>query len=183
MKGLAILLSVLGACSYDASEDTIWHGTVKGDTGSPLAFAGFDPYPTQGYAFGGGIAAMGYLDDGGHKSLVEARLHFTDKHDFENAKSTAFPIALTITENSLTPGMGVDFFEQDASRSSDSQQVQTFHHDYEQHQTGTASGTFTVERTDYATFMDGHLSATVKDPSHDNATRVLELDIHYQATK
>jgi hypothetical protein len=177
------VLLVLGACTYDASDDATWRGTVQRDGGMGLAFAGFDPYPAQGYAFGGGMAAMGYLDDGDGKSLAEVRLHFTDKHDFENAKSQAFPITLVITEAALTPGMGIDFFEQPASESGDSSQAQTFHHEFAQHQTGTASGTFTVTACDYVSFMDGHLAATVMDPGHGNATRVLDLQIHYRGDK
>ncbi|MEO7096573.1 MAG: hypothetical protein ABI175_25165 [Polyangiales bacterium] len=182
MKKICVLLA-LGACTYDASDDAIWRGTVQRDGGTPLSFAGFDPYPSQGYAFGGGIGAMGYLDDGDSKLLVEARLHFTDKHDFETARSQAFPITLAITEASLTPGMGVDFFEQPASESDNSQQMQIFYHEFAQHQTGMASGTFTVTACDYSTFMDGHLSATVVDPGHANATRVLDLYIHYRGDK
>jgi len=182
MKAICLVL-VLGACTYDASDDAIWRGTVQRDGGPSIAFAGFDPYPAQGYAFGGGMAAMGYLDDGDSKALAEFRLHFTDRHDFENAKSQAFPITLTITEASNVAGMGVDFFEQPASESGDSSEAQTFHHEFAQHQTGTASGMFTVTACDYSTFMDGHLSATVIDPSHGNATRVLDLQIHYRGDK
>lgn len=182
MKRLCVLLA-LGACTYDASDDPIWRGTVQRDGGAMVAFAGYDPYPTQGYAFGGGIGAMGYLDDGGTKLLVEARLHFTDKHDFENAKSQAFPIMLTITETANVAGMGVDFFEQPASESDGSQQMQTFHHEFDQHQTGTASGTFTVTACDYSTFMDGRLQATVMDPSHAGETRVLDVQVHYRGNK
>jgi hypothetical protein len=182
MKRICVLLA-LGACSYDASNDPIWRGTIQRDGGPPLAFAGFDPYPAQGYAFGGGIAAMGYFDDGGSKFLGEVNLHFTDKHDFETARSQAFPITLAITEASLQPGMGVDFFEQPASESGGGSQAQTFHHEFAQHQTGTASGTFTVTACDYTSFMDGHLSATVMDPGHGSATRVLDLQIHYNGNK
>ena len=182
MKKVCVLLA-LSACSYDASNDAIWRGTVRRDGGPPLAFAGFDPYPQQGYAFGGGIGAMGYLDDGGTKLLVEARLHFTDRHDFENAKSQAFPITLTITDASNVAGMGIDFYEQPASEAGGGAHMQSFHHDFAQHQTGTSSGTFTVTACDYSTFMDGHLSATVMDPNHGNATRVLDFEIHYRGDK
>ena len=156
---------------------------MQRDGATPLEFAGFDPYPAQGYAFGGGIAAMGYLDDGGTKLLVEARLHFTDRHDFETAKSQAFPITLAITEASNVAGMGVDFLEQPASESGGAAHMQSFHHEFAQQQTGTASGTFTVTACDYSTFMDGHLSATVIDPGRGNATRVLELQIRYRGDK
>jgi hypothetical protein len=182
MKYICMLLA-LGACTWDASNDPIWRGTVKADGGPPLTFAGFDPYPTQGYEFGGGIAAMGYLDDDGTKLLAEARLHFTEKHDFETAKSQAFPIVLTITESDLVAGMGVDFFEQPASETGGGAHDQTFHHEFDQHQTGTASGTFTVTACDYSTFMDGHLSAMVVDTGHGNSTRALELDVHYRGDK
>ncbi len=182
MRILCVLLA-LNACTYDASDDPIWRGTVQRDGATPLDFAGFDPYPAQGYAFGGGIGAMGYLDDGGSKLLVEARLHFTDRHDFENARSQAFPITLTITEASNVAGMGVDFFEQPASESGGAAPMQTFHHEFTQHQTGTASGTFTVTACDYSTFMDGRLQATVMDPGHGNAVRVLDLQVHYRGDK
>jgi hypothetical protein len=182
MKRVLVLLA-LGACTFDASNDPIWRGTVRRDGGPPLTFAGFDPYPAQGYQFGGGISAMGYLDSDDGKLLVEVGLEFTDKHDFENAKSQAFPITLTITDSSLTAGMGVDFFEQPASESDDKQHDQTFHHDYSQLQTGTSSGTFTVTRCDYSTYMDGHLSATVMDPNHGGATRVLDLEVQYSGDK
>lgn len=182
MRQLAILLA-LGACSYDASEDAIWRGTVQRDGGPPLAFAGFDPYPAQGYAFGGGIAAMGYLDDDGGKFLASVRLHFTDRRDFENAMSTSFPITLAITDSSQTPGMHIDFFEQEAATAGDAQQPRTFSHDYAQYQVGTSSGTFTVTRTDYSTSMDGRLQATVTDPSRGNATRTLDLEVQYRGNK
>lgn len=184
MTRLAFVAALaLGACSYDASEDAIWRGTVRRDGGPALAFAGFDPYPAQGYAFGGGMVAMGYLDDAGNKFLVEVRLHFTDRSDFEDAKSTSFPITLAITDDSLTPGMGIDYFEQEAATASDAQQPRTFSHDYAQHQAGTSSGTFTVTRTDYTNFMDGRLSAMVTDPNHPGAMRALELDVSYRGDK
>jgi hypothetical protein len=177
------VLLALSACTYDASNDAIWRGTIKRDAGEPLAFAGFDPYPAQGYAFGGGMRAMGYVDEGDSKFLVEVALHFTDRHDFETAKSQAFPITLTITHASNVAGMGVDVFEQPASDADDRGQMQTFHSEFAQHQTGTASGTFTVTACDYSTFMDGRLSATVIDPNHGNAMRILDLEVHYRGDK
>lgn len=182
MKSLLVLLA-LGACTYDASDDAIWRGTVKRDTGATVDFAGFDPYPTQGYAFGGGMAAMGYIDDDGDKILVETRLHFTDKHDFENMKSQAFPITLTVTDLANIAGIGVDYFEQDASTSGGPAMTHIFHHDFEQHQTNTASGTFTVTACDYSNFMDGHLQATVIDTGHGNTMRVLDFEVHYRGDK
>lgn len=179
---LALSLLALAACSYDASDDAIWRGTIKRDGGPPLAFAGFDPYPAQGYAFGGGMSAMGYLDDGDDKLLVSLQLHFTDRHDFENAKSPAFPITLAITDAANVAGMGIDVFEQPASESGGGAMPHSFHHDYAQHEANTSSGTFTVTACDYRTFMDGHLSATVMDNDH-GTTRVLDLEVHYRGDK
>ena len=180
MRILCVLLA-LGACTYDASNDAIWRGTVKLDGGPPLPFAGFDPYPLQGYAFGGGIAATGYLDDNGDKLLAAARLEFTDRHDFENAKSQAFPITLTVTDAANVAGIGVTWREQDAS-SEGSTADGTFFHDFAQHQTGSASGTFTVTACDYSTYMDGRLQATVTDTSR-NTTRTFDLEVHYNGQK
>jgi hypothetical protein len=177
------LLAALGACTFDASDDPIWRGTIKRDGGPPLPFAGYDPYPAQGYAFGGGMRVMGYLADGGDKFLVEVALEFTDRHDFETAKSQAFPITLTVTDASNIAGIGVDLFEQPASTSDDSQQTQTFHHDFSQHQPSTVSGTFTVTACDYKYVMDGHLQATITDPDHGNAMRVLDLEVHTNGNK
>ena len=182
MKVLCLLLA-LGACTYDASDDAIWRGTVKRAGGAPLAFAGFDPYPTQGYAFGGGISAMGYLAEDGEKFLVRMQLHFTDRHDFENAKSQAFPITLMITEAENVAGMGVDYFEQPASTSGGTAPDQTFHHDFAQHEAGNASGTVTVTACDYSTFMDGRLQATLIDNDRNNAMRVIDLEFHYNGQK
>ena len=178
----AWILLALAACSYDAGDDAIWRGTIKRDSGPPLDFAGFDPYPAQGYAFGGGMSAMGYVDDGDGKFLVSLQLHFTDRHDFENAKSQAFPIALAITDASNVAGMGIDVYEQPASEAGGAAPMHVFHHDYAQHEMGTSSGTFTVTACDYRTFMDGHLSATVMDNDR-GTTRVLELDVRYRGDK
>lgn len=180
---IVLLLLALGACTYDASNDPIWRGTVKRDGGPPLSFAGFDPYPAQGYAFGGGMAAMGYVDDNGQKLLVEVGLEFTDRHDFEAAKSAAFPITLMVTDLSNVAGIGVDYFEQVADTSGGGAHDQIFHHDFSQHQSGTASGTFTVTACDYKTFMDGHLQATVIDTGHGNTMRTLDLEVHYSGDK
>jgi hypothetical protein len=178
----AWLLLALAACSFDASEDAIWRGTIKRDGGAPLPFAGFDPYPAQGYAFGGGMSSMGYLDDGDQKVLVSLQLHFTDRHDFENAKSQAFPIAIPITDASNVAGIGIDVFEQAASETGGPAMMHVFHHDYAQHETNTSSGTLTVTASDYKTFIDGHLSATVMDNDR-GTTRYLELDVHYNGQK
>ena len=183
MKRAAILLA-LTACGYDATDDAIWRGTVVRDGGPPLAFVGFDPAPQQGYEFGGGIRSVGYLDGGDGKLLVEITLHFADD-DFERAMSRAFPIELAIKDafQLSETGMGIDFFEQPATNDPMAQTEQTFHHDFAQHQAGSASGTFTVTACDYSSFMDGRLQATVMDPSRGNITRVLDLQVHYDATK
>ena len=181
MKALFVLLA-LGACTYDATNDAIWRGTIKRDSGPPLPFAGFDPYPAQGYAFGGGMAAMGYLDDDGDKLLIETRLSFTDKHDFENAKSMAFPITLAVTDAANVAGIGVTVREQNADTSGGGASAGTFFHDFDQHQANSASGTFTVTACDYKTFMDGHLQATVTDTSR-NTTRTLDVEVHYNGDK
>jgi hypothetical protein len=180
----AIVALVLAACSYDAKDDAIWRGTIARDGGPPLAFVGFDPQPNQGFEFGGGIVAVGYIADGEDKLLVEVTLHFADD-DFERAMSTAFPISLNIKDVFLTAetGMGIDVFEQPATDNPLAQTEQTFHHDFAQHQAGTANGTFTVTACDYDSFMDGHLQATVMVPSRGTATRVLDLQVHYDATK
>jgi hypothetical protein len=180
----ALLACALAACGYDGSQDAIWRGTVARDGGAPREFIGFDPQPFQGFAFGGGIVSVGYVDDGDAKLLVEITLHFADD-DFARAESTAFPITLAIKDvfSSAETGMGVDYIEQPATNDPQASTEQTFHHEFAQHQAGTASGTFTVTACDYQNFMDGRLQATVMDPSRGTATRTLDLQVHYDASK
>jgi len=178
-----LVLAVLGGCAYDASDDVIWRGTIQ-DGGAPASFLGFDPQPQQGFQFGGGIEAEGYLDAPDGKLLVFVALHFADD-DFVRAESMAFPIVLTIQDSfsSQETGMGMDLVEQPASKadSGDARANQVFHHEFAQHQTGTASGTFTVSACDYTSFMDGRLQATVMDPSRGNIARTVDLEVHYDA--
>ncbi len=185
MKALLLLLLLaLGACAADASGDANWRGTVKRDGDPPLSLIGFDPFPVQGFDFGGGIATMGYLDDNGGKLLAEVILQFAGPDDFERTKSQAFPITLNLKDVFIggDAGMGIDYFEQPASKAGSGSQEQTFHHEFDQHQANTVSGTFTVTACDYTTFMDGHLQATVMDPSR-GATRILDFQVHYSDNK
>lgn len=184
MRAAIVAVLALGACGYSAADDPIWRGTVMRDGGLPRAFTGFDPQPNQGFEFGGGIVAVGYVDDDEEKLLVEITLHFADD-DFERAMSTAFPITLNIKDvfMSSETGMGVDYIEQPAGDNPLGQTEETFHHEFAQHQDGTASGTFTVTACDYENFMDGRLQATVVDPSRGNAMRTLDLEVHYDASK
>ena len=79
-------------------------------------------------------------------------------------------------------GMGVDVFEQAAADSDTPPMMRVFNHDYAQYEANTSSGTFTATATDYKTFMDGRLSATVMDNDH-GTTRVLEIEVHYRGDK
>jgi hypothetical protein len=60
--------------------------------------------------------------------------------------------------------------------------MREFNHDYAQHEANTSSGTFTATASDYKTFMDGHLSATVMDNDR-GTTRVLDIEVHYNGQK
>ena len=184
-----LLLVPLVACAYDASDDAIWRGTISRG-GDPLTFLGFDPLPAQGFQFGGGIESEGYIDDPADgKLLVFVALH-TDcgKDDFLRNEVASFPIVLPITDTPLSSDpscLGMDLAEQPASTtdSGDGRANQTFHHEFDQHQTGTASGMFTVTSTDYQNVMEGRLQATVMDPSRGNISRTVDLEVNYNGNK
>ena len=176
--------TLLGACTYDASDDAIWRGTISDGT-TPRTYLGFDPLPQQGFQFGGGIESEGYVDGPDGKLLVFVALHLDgDLTTFLGAKSQQFPITLMIKDTSPSGGepayMGMDLAEQPATTTDgDGRANQTFHHEYDQHQTGTASGTFTITACDYENTMDGRLQATVMDPSRGNIARTVDIQVHY----
>jgi len=176
-----LLLLVVAACSYDATDDALWTGTITRD-GAPVSFVGYDPVPQETREFGAALAAMGYLELGGDPVLVEIALHFTDADDLQRQHPEP-PPTLNIKPDFMVgeSGMGIDYIEQPAATSEDFDLQPLYKVEFSTAQPGSMSGTFSITQTDYLTFLDGNLQVTVTDALRGNATRQLTMAVHWIA--
>jgi hypothetical protein len=179
MRALALIL--LSACTYDASDTAIWTGTITRD-GAPVVFAGYDPFPSQGFEFGASPSTIGYIEDGGTKLLVQVILRLDDGFERD---MVAPPLTLPIRPDADMPNethLGVDYLEQPAAdQDVDFDIDPTYEVKFSDHTPGSMTGNFTVTETDYRTFIVGHLFVQVTDQR--SSVRGLDLDVHWLGQK
>jgi len=173
--GIAAAACALAACNYDAKGDAAAIGTITRGT-ETVSFVGYDPRLTnEVQTLGHDITAAGYAKSVDGTLLIEVDLVFA-------------PNATNFTDNMLTSlavnqqfspgefGIGIDLLEQLADQRNITSPEVLYRQEFDFGDGDTATGTFSVTDTDYESFIDGHLSATL---SSDEGTRALELDIHW----
>ena len=176
-----LLLLSLAACTYDATDDAIWTGTITRD-GSQVAFAGYDPEPFQGFQFGASPETMGYIDDGDSKLLVQILLHFVNENFAIDRPTPPFTLPVQKTFMSGEKGMGIEYLERPAADQDKDFDVEpTYQVRSSESEPGSITGNFTITDTDLSTFLDGDLQATLMDAR--GGTRQLTMKVHWLGQK
>jgi hypothetical protein len=173
----AVLLLLLPACAFDATESAIWSGTITRD-GVAHTFVGYDPYPAQGQEFGSSPATMGYLHPDG-PLLISISLPIENVSKIVNEQQTTLPIKRTFLTSEF--GMGVSYIEQIPADSDQFESEQPFRFVFEEGASGTMTGSFQITGTDYDSFMDGTLDATLDLEGRQQ--RRIQATVHWQRDK
>lgn len=176
MRAFLLLLG-LASCAYDATENAIWNGQVERN-GQVLPLIGYDPYPAQGQAFGSPPAMMGYLHPDG-PLLVSISLPIAGLTKIVTEQQTTLPIKRMFLTSEF--GMGVSYIEQVPADADQFETDQPFRFVFEEGSPGTMTGTFQISDTDYNTFMDGMLDATLMLDGV--GTRRILAAVHWQRDK
>lgn len=167
----------LSACAFDATESAIWTGTLTRD-GVAHTLVGYDPFPAQGQTFGSAPATMGYLHPDG-PLLVSISLPFQGLSKIVSEQQTVLPIQRTFLTSEF--GMGVTYIEQVPADADQIESDQPFRFVFEEGASGTMTGSFQITATDYDSFLEGTLDATLN--LEGRLERRIQAQVRWQGIK